>query len=251
MELPFTNKLTIYNQREHSHEHYEIAITISGNGSTYINGRETPVKQGNIIIFPPGTRHSHKSETGFSNIFVRNIKLPFTLDSAVSYLDNTDTLVNIANMIYINYIQKEFNYEAINQKLLEMLFEYIKRLHGKSSRYEFVQRFKDIITENFSNPSFEIPAEAEKLGISFDYMRHCFKEEIGMTPLEYLTQIRIEQAKSYLINSNIYSISEIADMCGFSDQYYFSRVFKKTVGVSPRDYRKKTTRIFDKMGLSH
>ena len=59
-----------------------------------------------------------------------------------------------------------------------------------------------------------------------------------MTPLEYLTQIRIEQAKSYLINSNIYSISEIADMCGFSDQYYFSRVFKKTVGVSPRDYKK-------------
>ena len=240
MELPFTNKLTIYNQREHSHEHYEIAVTVSGNGSTYINGCEFPIKQGNIIIFPPGTRHSHKSQTGFSNIFVRKIKPPFTIENAVSYLDNTDMLVNLANMIYINYMQKEFNYEAINQKLLETLFEYIKRLRGKSSRYEFVQKFKDIITENFSNPSFEIPTEAEKLGISFDYMRHCFKEETGMTPLEYLTQIRIEQAKNHLMNSFIYSISEIAGICGFSDQYYFSKVFKKTTGVSPREFKKKS-----------
>jgi len=240
MKVLFSNKSTLVHEcRKHSHECYEIVITVSGTGITHANGHEFNVKQGSIVILPPGTVHSHRSDTGFSDIFVQTDTLGINLKSAVAYLDNTDTAVVIANMIYINFLQKEFNYENITQKLLEILIEYIIRLRGKSYRYDFVQKFKDIMTENFSNSSFEIPVEAEKLGVSFDYMRHCFKSEMNITPLEYLTQLRIEQAKNHLSNSDVYSVGEIAEMCGFSDQYYFSRLFKKIVGLSPREYRNK------------
>lgn len=243
MKILFSSKSSVlFGHREHSHTCYEIAFTLSGYGITYAGGQEFDVKPGSIIIIPPNVLHSHKSESSFSNIFIKIDNVKNNTKTAVSYLDNTGFLINIANTIHLNFLQKEYNYESINQKFIEIVFEYIERLSGKSYHYEFVRKLKDVITQNFEDPLFKIPLEVKKMGISFDYMRHCFKEETGMTPLEYLTQIRIEQAKYYLQNSSVYSIGEIANMCGFSDQYYFSRVFKKSLGCSPYDYK----RIYEK-----
>ena len=81
------------------------------------------------------------------------------------------------------------------------------------------------------------------MGISFDYMRHCFKEETGETPLEYLTKMRIRQAKRHLRQNKFYSVGEIAYLCGFSDRYYFSKIFKKLTGMSPGEYQKSNVHV--------
>ena len=70
-----------------------------------------------------------------------------------------------------------------------------------------------------------------------------FKEKTGYTPLQYLTEKRMENAKHLLSSSDLhYSISEIAELCGFEDIYYFSRVFKKNVGLSPTQWLKQKTK---------
>lgn len=63
-----------------------------------------------------------------------------------------------------------------------------------------------------------------------------FKEWSGTSPVSYRNGIRISSAKSLLQNSNL-SIYEISSEIGFDDQYYFSRLFKKLTGLSPRDFR--------------
>jgi AraC-like DNA-binding protein len=68
------------------------------------------------------------------------------------------------------------------------------------------------------------------------YMVHAFTKYIGISPITYLLQKRIQEGKS-LLGSTTYSISQISDMLGFSSQSYFSQAFKKATGKTPIQYR--------------
>ncbi len=70
-----------------------------------------------------------------------------------------------------------------------------------------------------------------------NYFRRTFRKNFGETPLEYLTQLRIANAKQLLTIDSYKSISDVAAQCGFSDSLYFSTCFKKHVGMSPLKYR--------------
>lgn len=70
------------------------------------------------------------------------------------------------------------------------------------------------------------------------YFSRVFKQETGHTFMEYLTLIRIEEAKKFLLTTNL-NISRIARKVGYQDGNYFSRVFNKKEGVSPGKYRRQ------------
>jgi two-component system response regulator YesN len=80
-----------------------------------------------------------------------------------------------------------------------------------------------------------LPAVASIYGISANYLSNLFKKynDIGFS--EYITQLKIQKAKHLMVNSNM-KIYEIADKMGFESAFYFSKVFKKVEGISPRDY---------------
>lgn len=69
-------------------------------------------------------------------------------------------------------------------------------------------------------------------GLSMSYIARLFREELGQTPSAYVNMVRVSVASTLLIETNL-SVAEIAEKTGFSDVYYFSRVFKKIVGCSP------------------
>ncbi len=73
------------------------------------------------------------------------------------------------------------------------------------------------------------------INISGPYLRHKFKEELQMTILEYITNIRLEKAKD-LLKSGAYKVYEVAEMVGYGNSQYFSQVFKKNTGISPLSY---------------
>jgi len=77
---------------------------------------------------------------------------------------------------------------------------------------------------------------ASAVGVSEDYLSRIFGREMGIPPWEYLNRYRILQAKHLLVQSNM-NITRIASEVGFEDPAYFSRVFQKIAGSSPRDYR--------------
>lgn len=78
---------------------------------------------------------------------------------------------------------------------------------------------------------------ARHVGMSSDYLTYCFRKELGMTPIAYLNRYRINQAK-LLLAEREKSITEVGLAVGFSDSGYFSRVFRREVGVSPEAYRR-------------
>jgi AraC family transcriptional regulator of arabinose operon len=79
---------------------------------------------------------------------------------------------------------------------------------------------------------------AKVAGVSPNHLIRLFKQELQLTPLEWLWRERIRQAETLLEHSG-FSVSEIAFRCGFQNPYHFSRRFKETTGTSPKSYRQK------------
>jgi YesN/AraC family two-component response regulator len=77
---------------------------------------------------------------------------------------------------------------------------------------------------------------AQHVALSEDYLTACFRKELGVTPITYINRFRVNQAQQLLLDTGR-TIAEIARDVGFSDSGYFSRVFRREVGLSPTDYR--------------
>ncbi|MDE7286123.1 MAG: helix-turn-helix domain-containing protein, partial [Lachnospiraceae bacterium] len=102
-----------------------------------------------------------------------------------------------------------------------------------------IEMAKEYIRLNFSR-DLSLDEVSRAVNISPHYFSKIFKDGTGENFIEYVTNIRIDKAKELLGNPE-YSIKEICSMIGYSDPNYFSRSFKKNVGVTPTEYREGRT----------
>ncbi len=93
------------------------------------------------------------------------------------------------------------------------------------------------LLENY-NKTISNDILADKFGFVPSYISRLFKREKGVSPNEYITNYRIELAKKLIVENPELRINEIADMVGFKEPYYFSKVFKRKTGVWPTEYGK-------------
>jgi AraC-like DNA-binding protein len=92
-------------------------------------------------------------------------------------------------------------------------------------------------TERLKHP-ITLAEWSRALGVNPVYFGRLFKKETGLRPMEWLNQRRLQMASQYL-SSTSKSVAEIAQECGFADQFYFSRVFRQHFSQSPLQYRKE------------
>lgn len=99
---------------------------------------------------------------------------------------------------------------------------------------KLISMAKKFVKENVANV-INLQDVASRLNISSGYLSTIFKQSTGISFIDYVTEIKIEEAKKLLKESN-YKIYEIAEMTGYENAYYFSKVFKKVTGITPREY---------------
>ena len=146
--------------------------------------------------------------------------------------------------------------DALQKKVLgfEVLFESLSRVflvkligsYGnikttpqKANKGFNINQYKkvfDFIGENFPE-SLTVTQMAKVAGVSRSHFSRLFKDVVGRTPMQFLQEYRLEQARKMLKKTQL-SLSEIAISCGFSDQSHFSRLFKESYGTSPNQDRK-------------
>ncbi len=124
-------------------------------------------------------------------------------------------------------------------KLYEIFYEFFERYEGSVMNkrgFERIKPAKDYIDNNYVShiSTSELSAMC---GMSDTHFRRTFNEILFAPPLEYQMNLRIMRAKDLLV-SDAYTVFEVAEMCGFQDQNYFSRIFKSRVGISPLKYKK-------------
>lgn len=98
-----------------------------------------------------------------------------------------------------------------------------------------VTKAKKYIQENFAN-EISLDDVSRAVNVSPYYFSKLFKEEVGVNFIEYLTELRIEKAKE-LLRDDTLPVREVSALAGYPDQNYFSRIFKKQTGLTPRQFR--------------
>ena len=91
-------------------------------------------------------------------------------------------------------------------------------------------------SRNRPTPTTGLKELASHFGYSESYMYRLFFKETGYAPMNYFLHMKIDRACQLLLHTNM-KINQVALKLGFDDPYYFSRIFKKIVGTSPKDYR--------------
>ncbi|MCU6792725.1 AraC family transcriptional regulator [Paenibacillus sp. WQ 127069] len=92
------------------------------------------------------------------------------------------------------------------------------------------------ILENYAD-KLKLKDLSDYIQLSHSYLQVIFKEVTGSSPIEYLINVRINKSKE-LMKEGYQNISEISELVGFNDAFYFSRCFKKLEGIAPSDYHK-------------
>lgn len=109
---------------------------------------------------------------------------------------------------------------------------------GKNSR-QIVDNAAEYIQTHYME-DIDFSAIAGELGFSSAYLTKLFNKYIGDTPLKYLTDIRMEEARKLLANTSL-PIREVGEKVGYPDQFHFSKTFRKATGKNPTAFRKENT----------
>jgi AraC-like DNA-binding protein len=102
-----------------------------------------------------------------------------------------------------------------------------------------VRRAIELMQEKRADPKLDLDRVARHARVSPSHLVRLFQSHLGTSPMRYLTQMRVRHAQGLLSRSQL-TIKEIAYLVGFSDQLYFSRVFRQEFGMAPRDFRRVT-----------
>jgi len=138
---------------------------------------------------------------------------------------------------YIIRLERTSDPAAVLQLTIDMLHHYARIVREtRVGRYSLpVLRAVRFIYNHLYEP-FRLKDLADHLRLNPNYLSGIFRRETGLTPAKYIKRLRMEEARR-LLESGEVSVTEIAGMLGYSSAGYFSRDFKKTVGVNARSYR--------------
>ena len=140
---------------------------------------------------------------------------------------------------YLERLMEIQNFQQLQKWFVEKIEHVCRniRLKKDESTSDVVTRAKEYI-ELYYAKDIDLDEVSKYLQISPYYFSKLFKKKTGKNFIEYLTQIRMEHAKILLRNSSM-SMKEICMEVGYSDANYFSRAFKKNVGLSPTEYKEE------------
>lgn len=150
--------------------------------------------------------------------------------------ENPEVLLKLFREILECWNKREEGYKyKCTAILYEIFAECYRQNFKEDAKSSKIQKSVDYIDQNFKDKSLSVKKIAEQSFISEVYFRKLFKEEYGISPKQYIIKKRLQNAIG-LISAGYYTLSEVADMSGYSDYKHFSVEFKKAVGVSPSEY---------------
>lgn len=249
----------------HTHPFSELFYVVHGNGTFIAEGMEFSVGKNDMVIINPHVQHTEKSlyTTPLEYIVLGIDGLAFSFEQIASVQDrmliqtasgdvykyNTQNSYVYAylNIMLEEITKKEENYEAVCQNLLEVILLCMLRNNNLSiiqSSNILLSRecaqIKNYLDANYAE-NITLDTLASFSHMNKYYIAHAFTKYVGVSPITYLLQKRIEEGKS-LLSSTSHSISQIAASLGFSSQSYFSQAFKKATGKTPIQYRNECKR---------
>ena len=220
-------------------QYYSIRIVLNGTGtlhSDYFTGNLNP---GSIFFTFPNIACGIKTSRDFKCMYIsfhglrtQELFQRFRISQSNCLFEGHDGLL----AFWQNCLGKanENNLDLISESVLLYTLAQLTpaAINGKQRLIDDILKY---IEKNFNVPSLSLSILAEAFGYNPKYISKIFKDEIGSSFTNYVKNTRIQYA-IFLIEHGITTVKNLALLCGFTDPYYFSNVFKEVVGVYPSKY---------------
>lgn len=230
-----------FNGAERTNKNYEIIIP-DARGEISCEGGVYAYDTGCAVVIPPLVRHILRGGGGLS-VTIEQALLPFKEIRVIR--DDGEGGIAYAARQAVRYFNSDVaKKELVLTALGGLLVSYVTAFADSGQFSPVVAMIRADVSRYLSDSTYSLEDSMRKMPLNYDYVRKLFKKEVGVTPHEYLMRERMELARGLILSgiSNQYSsytVSQIAEACGFAEPLYFSRVFKKYFGVAPSEYGKK------------
>lgn len=232
---------------------HELVLITGGKGQLITDDTVHPLKQGTLLYLAPGLKHSMAScnenplsfyglhfgyidASHFNNEWsfeASREHLPIKNISEVIAYPKMETLFKKINQ---HWNEKGLGYEMVCRSvMLELLYSIIHNSEASYASRMKIETLLPYINQNLDK-KITVGSLAQMANWSPDYLSAQFKTITGLTILQYINRCRIDKAKILLLTPEL-RIRDVAGMVGFSDEFYFSKMFKKYEGISPRKFR--------------
>ena len=226
-----------------------IAINISANPDdtkkyVFSDNKTVLVGQNEIVYMPKGSSYTVSSNNS-GNCYAINFDISANTDfEPFSFkLKNAPAFIEEFEKATILWGSKNTAFhmqcKATLYNILSMMQSEYNSKYMASSTIDLIAPAVEYIKMNYTNENICIPELSSMCEISEDYFRKIFKNTFGTSPRKYINKLKITYSKE-LIKSGMYTVTEAAELSGYTDMSYFSREFKKEFGICPADYRKNT-----------
>ncbi len=151
--------------------------------------------------------------------------------------------VNSVRDVMLHFIEEHYSADTANQVSRNFTHE-VKRSYTSNFLKNAPQNYHDDETiveiqdwmHNQFHTALTLDAIAQRFGMSVRSLNRRFRQATGRSPMQYLQQIRLDNAKELLRSTNL-TVAEVAFACGYADNSYFSAQFRRSISLSPRAYR--------------
>ena len=222
-------------------EYHVLAMILSGSARYRVDGKTFTVQKGDVVFLQKDTCYSAKVISGelWEHIVVAfrtygdTSALPPNGAIQVSHGSRFEELFRQA---YSVWSQCAFGYKIqtkgiIHNILFSLMQESASRMLGSDTALQALKAAADHVEQNYRQ-KITVEELAERSGYSTSHFARVFTNIYGTSPIQYVNQIRIIHAKN-LLRTGQYTLAQIAQECGFSNVYYFSRCFKQITGTTP------------------
>lgn len=232
---------------------YQLIYVASGKTHFYFGDEERIVNAEQMVLFQPRQSQHYeyfavdKPEVywiHFTGSDVKNIlkRYNIPLDDPIFYSGNSSTYAYLFKEIIQELQSSRVGFEELIEMYLRQIFLLIERSREdrKPAVSSFIQDEMELARRYFTehyNEEINIDAYAKSRGMSFSWFSRNFKQFTAKSPMQYVVSVRINNAVS-MLGCTSYNINEVANIVGYDNPLYFSRIFKKVKGVSPSEYKK-------------
>ena len=235
------------------HNTFRLSLVVRGTGTLIKNKKSHPLKEGSVFFCFPSEYYNVKAKKNFSIYYIDYIgekALSKMVECGISKDNCVFHGLNSIEQLFNSAIKNVYDYnanvivEGVLLHALGLIAVCNKSAPSGKERNPFIS-IVNYVNSNYSDKDLSLKKIADRFSYSEKHVSYLFTQNLGVGFSKFLNGIRIQRSAE-LLGQGIGTITEISVACGFSDPLYFSKLFKKNLGVSPSDYLKENTKIQNK-----
>ncbi len=221
---------------------YELMYYQSGDATVYFQGRHYHMTAGCILYLPKGIPDNAYSVSVKEDFTLYNLYFDsdYALPNEPIFITSAATNIGaLYEKLFHIWIGKRNGYYLSAMQQAYAIAESVYRsqtTYTPRSKLMKIAKSEEYLAEHYNDLHFDYTALAAASGLSYSYFKKLFIERYGCSPVKRVQTLKVYRACE-LLQTGQFRVSDVAKLCGFENAYYFSTVFKKQTGLSPKHYQ--------------